>query len=145
MRHALVIGLLLGCVVGGVSAISYAQSEPIVIIGNPEIADTIQKEDIKQIFLGKKTRWENDTKIVFVLLNDELTYSAFLKEYVGKTIFQYTNYWKQQVFTGQGRMPKAVKTSEEMIEYIAGTAGAIGFAAPQNITGNAIKILTVQN
>ena len=91
-------------------------TEHIVLIGNADIEDSLTSEDVKQIFLGRKTRWHDDSTITFVLFNDNTATPIFLKEYVKKTPFQYKNFWKKQVFTGKGRMPKSFKHPEDVIE-----------------------------
>jgi hypothetical protein len=69
----------------------------------------------------------------------------FLKDYVRKTPFQFKNYWKKQVFTGKGRMPKAFKQIEDEINFIANTEGAISFALLDDVTGHdTVKIIPIQ-
>ena len=120
-----------------------ATSESVVMIGHKEITDVLTRDDVKQIFLGRMTRWKDDTKITFVLLSESSVYETFLKEYIDKTIFQYTNYWKKQVFTGKGRMPKTFDSSAELIEFVAATEGAIGFVAAQETIPETVIILTI--
>ena len=61
-----------------------------------------------------------------------------------KTIFQYTNYWKKQVFTGKGRMPKLLKTNEAVIEYITNTKGAISFVRAADVSTDTVKIIAIE-
>jgi ABC-type phosphate transport system substrate-binding protein len=122
----------------------YAEENPAVIIGHPEIEDTLTRDEVKQIFLGRKTRWGDDNKIVFVIYNEKEVYDTFLKEYVNKTIFQYTNYWKKQVFTGKGRMPKSFKTCEEVMEFVSATEGSISFVSAGDVDMNLVSILTIE-
>jgi hypothetical protein len=65
-----------------------ADNGQILIIGHKVVADSLKKEEVKAIFLGKKTRWADDTRIIFVLCSDQQVYNTFLKEYVRKTVFQ---------------------------------------------------------
>jgi hypothetical protein len=82
--------------------------------------------------------------IGFVILKEDTAYAAFLRAYVSKTITQYTNYWKKQVFTGKGRMPKMFENAAEMIEYIASHDGVISFLSPEEIIDHdTIHIITV--
>ena len=119
-----------------ISNICYGDQYNVVLIAHKSVPNSISKESIKQIFLGKKTRWDGDTKIVFAVSSDKNTCIPFLKEYVGKTYSQYRNYWKKQVFTGKGRMPMSFN--------IASPIGlSLGCIIPSTIPIRTIKMGTV--
>jgi ABC-type phosphate transport system substrate-binding protein len=146
MKKGMLIGILLVLFIQPSTLKVSADNEQLVIIGHKNVADSLKKNEVKQIFLGRKTRWENDEKILFVVLAEEPAYTTFLKEYVGKTIFQYKNYWKKQVFTGKGRMPKLFKNGTKLIDYVSSTEGAISFAMVHDVTADdRVKIITIEN
>ncbi len=120
-----------------------ADTQDVVIVGNENAADSVTKGEIKEIFLGKKTRWDNNAGLTFVLFRDEKHYETFLKEYVGKTASQYSSYWKIQVFNGTGRMPLFLKDKTEVISFVSGTLGAIGFVGSGDIRADKVKIIKV--
>lgn len=144
MKNACIIGILFTFFSVLISGPAFAGDEDIVLVGHQDITDSLTKEEVKQIFLGRKTRWTDDTKITFVIFNDKEIYETFLKTYVRKTPFQYKNYWKKQVFTGKGRMPKFFKHSEDLINFLSQTEGAISFARLQDIDTNVVKIIPVE-
>jgi ABC-type phosphate transport system substrate-binding protein len=146
MKKNWVVGILIMILFNGLASLdSWAANEQqIVLIGHPSVVTALKKSEIEDIFLGKKTRWADDTKIDFVILGAPQVYSAFLKEYLGKTVFQYTNYWKKQVFTGKGRMPEAFSTSSAVIQYVSNTTGAISFVVAQDVDPTLVKVITVE-
>ncbi len=100
----------------------------IIIIANPDVpTNVLYKKDIKKIFLGKMGKWQNNDKIIPVVLKDESMHKLFLKEYIKRTPSQFKMVWKRAMFTGKGKPPKKFKTEKDMIEYIAKTKGAIGY------------------
>jgi ABC-type phosphate transport system substrate-binding protein len=116
----------------------------VVVIGNPGISDsTLSAGNVKNIFLGKKTKWSNGRKIIFVILKKSETHKNFLKQYIGRTTSQFRNYWKKQVFTGKGRTPKVFKTETAMVEFVQNTPGAVGYISPQT-PAKGVKTITVQ-
>lgn len=143
MKRILMFGILCVLALGGVISSASPAAEEIVLIGHTRIEENISQEEIQQIFLGKKTRWHDDTRIIFAIFNQEEVYKSFLKEYVRKTYSQYLNYWKKQVFTGKGRMPQAFNTPEELMTFVATTEGAISFARIQDVDQTRVKILSV--
>ncbi|MBW1940195.1 MAG: substrate-binding domain-containing protein [Deltaproteobacteria bacterium] len=108
--------------------ISAASDGDVIIIGNKNVpASSLSKKDIQNIYLGRKTKWDNNQKIIFVTLKKGEVHKRFIKEYVGKTSAQYRNYWKKQVFTGKGKAPKCFDAEEKLVDYVANTEGAIGY------------------
>jgi hypothetical protein len=103
-----------------------------VLVGHTSVSETLSEDEVKQIFLGRMTRKDGHT-LVFVIFKEKKVYSEFLKTYIGKTITQYANYWKKQVFTGKGRMPKMFSESTELLEFIESHEGALGFLPSEKL------------
>ncbi len=144
------IGILLcltsiGIVAPGVS--SLAQDENPILIANTAVPDRpFSKTEVQNIFLGKVTKIDG-AKITFVILKSGDVHTAFLAAYLSRTPAQYTQYWKKLVFSGKGRSPKAIETEDELMEYIAQTAGAIGYigtATAETLTSDDIRPVTIQ-
>ncbi len=105
-----------------------ADENNILIITHKDVpASLLSEEDIKQIFLGKKTKWRNNQKIRFATLSKKDEHKRFLKKYVGKTSIQYSHYFKQLIFTGKGKAPRSFSSSDHLVDYVANTQGAIGY------------------
>ncbi|MFH2044541.1 MAG: hypothetical protein ABIK92_05295 [Pseudomonadota bacterium] len=134
-----IIGLvLLVPVAGAVSA------GDVQIIANKNVSlSYISSNMLKDIFLGKKNTWDNGSSINFVTLDSGQSHIDFLKDYLQKSDAQFNNYWKKQVFTGQGQMPKAFSSDKAMIDFVAGTNGAIGYVSSTADTGS-VKTITVK-
>lgn len=140
MWQAWVVLMLIAA--GYYPAIAFAQE--VVLIGNKSIPENVlNSDDIKNIFLGRKTRWSNDTKIQFVILKRGDIHEKFLKDYIGKTDSQYTTYWKKMVFTGKGRSPQAFESAQALVEFVASTPYAIGYA-PASVTNDTVKIIKIR-
>jgi len=113
----------------------------IDIITNENVpASTLDRDDVKQIFLGKKTTWDNGAKIVFVVQARTEASDLFLKTYVLKNAYQYDIYWKKQVFTGKGKAPKSFSSDQDLVQFVSQTPGAIGYVSSGTATGKAKTI-----
>jgi ABC-type phosphate transport system substrate-binding protein len=110
-----------------------AHAIDVKIIVHPDVQETISDNDIRNIFLGKKTQWSNNQRIRFVLFTEQHTYQTFITHYVRKTLYQYRNYWRKKVFTGTGMMPVMFNKYSQCIDYVQRTKGAISFV-PENCT-----------
>lgn len=121
-----------------------AFAEDVVIICNKSVAiNSISKDDMERIYLGKKNLWDGGGKIEPVILQNELA-DSFLTTYVGKNATTFGNYWKKMLFSGKGNGPKQFTKPKEVVDYVASTQGAIGFV-PAGTNSDAVKILPVSN
>ncbi|OQX22504.1 MAG: hypothetical protein BWK80_30295 [Desulfobacteraceae bacterium IS3] len=126
--------LLIFAMIMGISAgacIPDAVATDVLIICNKNVPDaSLSKDDIRNIFLGMKTEWSNGKKIVFVTLEDSDINESFMKDYLSKTPFQFTAYWRKQVFTGKGKPPKNFPDEAALSAFVANTDGAVGYVSP---------------
>ena len=100
----------------------------VLIITNKSVGEkALSSKDIKNIFLGNTQKWQDLTTIYFVILDDDNIHPDFLKSYINKTPSQFKAYWRNRVFSGKGEFPKELKTSSEIVDYVANTKGAIGY------------------
>lgn len=114
---------------------SYAE-DVVVIVNNNVPVDSLPREDIKKIFLGQKKMWKNNNEIHFVVQkNSSEVHHRFLEEYVGRTAFQYQNYWRKQLFTGRGKTPRSLD-NDKIIEFVLKNNGSISYVSSEaNIDG----------
>jgi ABC-type phosphate transport system substrate-binding protein len=112
----------------------------VQIIANASIgAAELSTDDVKEIFLGTKTAVAG-VDVVPVLANTGSAHELFLKTYVGKSDQGLRNHFKSLVFTGKGSMPKSFASDAEIVKYVAGTKGAIGYISGSADAGAAKKI-----
>lgn len=123
----------------------FTMAEDVLIIANENVTvSSLGRDDIKHIFLGQKTSWNDGSKIIFVVQDRTKAGDAFLKKYLNKTASQYEVYWKKQVFSGKGKMPYSFSSNQELVEFVSRTPGAISYVSSGTTTGNT-KIITVHN
>ncbi len=121
-----------------------AFANDIVIIGNNDVSvDSLNPNDVKLIFLGKKKSWENGSKITFATLSERDVHQGFLKKFIKKSPSQYKIYWKKLVFTGKGTAPKSYDKENGIIDFVAATPGAVGYIGSESapVAQGKVKIL----
>jgi ABC-type phosphate transport system substrate-binding protein len=138
---ALCGGLLLwSCLAGGIST----AAADLVIIGNPQLpADSIDSRDLKRIYLGKKSRWSDDSSVVPVMMKSGPLQDEFVTEYLDRSVNRFVTHWRQLVFTGKGVPPRSFATENELVDFISRTPGAVGFASPGADVAD-VKVLRVE-
>ncbi|MFH2065851.1 MAG: substrate-binding domain-containing protein [Pseudomonadota bacterium] len=114
----------------------------VLIIANNSVSqESLNKEDLQNIFLGKMAKWSDNTSIYFVTSENEV-HEDFLKTYINRSSSQFRNYWRKMVFTGKGQKPKALNSDEEIIQFVSETSGAIGYVSTDAALKN-VKTITV--
>ncbi|MFZ5562532.1 MAG: hypothetical protein ACOZBW_00655 [Thermodesulfobacteriota bacterium] len=132
----------MAAVIWGLPGLSRADT--VFVFANADVADgTLTQMEMQNIYLGKKDKWSDNRKINFAALNSGTCHDEFLKQHVARTDFQFQNYWKKQIFTGQGQPPKAFGSEADLIDYVSRTSGAIGYSCTAPDKGK-VKIMTVQ-
>ncbi len=117
-------------------------ADGIVIITHKDVAESaISKSDLKNIYLGKKSKL-GGKKVTIITLKSGDTHKSFLKQYVSKTESQFKKYWKKQVFTGKGKTPKSFKKESDLVAHVAKTKGAIGYISSSS-SNDSVKVLTI--
>jgi len=113
------------------------------IIANPSVkAETISASEVKSVFLKKRNSLRDGTHVEPVLSIGGPAHAAFLKEYLDKDDDALQNHYRSLVFTGNGSMPKALRSDEEVVAYVAKTRGAIGYVN-SNAAVYGVKTLAV--
>jgi ABC-type phosphate transport system substrate-binding protein len=119
----------------------------VLVIAHPDTPlSSLEKKEVKDIFTGKKTRWDGKLKVVIATLKNSEIHRQFLGKFIKKTPAQFRNYWRRKVFTGEGKSPKSFKNEAELIAYIAKTKGAVGYISTASaVKDKAVKRITIDN
>jgi len=117
-------------------------AEETFIVNGGSATATLSADQVKDYFLGKKTSWEDGSKVVIVVVKDGSTNEALLAR-LGKNSQQFQTGWKKLVFTGKAAMPEQVDTDEAVVELVARTPGAIGFIDKGKLK-DGVKAVAVQ-
>ncbi len=117
---------------GTVVCTDAARAEVVIIANTSVEVNGITKEKLKKIYTGQQVRWSNGQPIKPVLLVEGEVHKDFVQRYIDKTPNQFQNYWRKMIFTGQGIKPKTFASEQDLVNYVAETAGAIGYVSASN-------------
>jgi hypothetical protein len=81
---------------------AFAQDVLIVVNGNAGVTQ-ITETQLRDIFTGVRTRFDNGTRAVPVLLKGGPVHEVFLHKHVGDTPDEFRVRWRKAVFTGRDR------------------------------------------
>ena len=117
-------------------------AEETLVVNGASALSGLSSDQMKDYFLGKKTTWEDGTKVVVVVIKDGSSSDALLSK-LGKNNQQFMTGWKKLVFTGKGSMPEQVESDDALIALIAKTPGAIGLVDKSKVK-DGVKAIVLQ-
>lgn len=133
IRHILLlaVALLLGA---GLGSTGEAAEKVAIVVNESVPLDTLEVVELQRIYLSKRTRWPDDTRIVAAMLREGPVHRTFVEDVLDRSLSKFATYWKQIVFTGQGVPPKSFETEEEILDFVSRTPGAIGYVSSRTKT-----------
>lgn len=115
----------------------------VIVIANPNLkADFVSRNELKAVFTGTSTRLAGGDRVVPVLLREGNTHNAFTSKFLDRSPIALTMNWRGLVMSGEAAMPRTFDTEAQEVEYVAHTAGAIGYISEETPHGG-VKVLTV--
>jgi ABC-type phosphate transport system substrate-binding protein len=120
-----------------------AWADTLIIAHKDAPEATLSEKELQEIFLGKRVQWQDNSAIHPATVKDKDLHSAFLKQYIKKSVSKWNAHWKRLVFTGNGTPPQQFDTGQALLEYVADTEGAIGYIDAETPVEN-VTIIEVQ-
>ncbi|CAM4136097.1 phosphate ABC transporter substrate-binding protein [Pseudoalteromonas byunsanensis] len=121
------------------AASAHCAAEVSVIV-HPSNGNTLDKDSIAKIYLGKTKSFNDGTKVQAVSLNSGNVVDEFTSNVLGKSSSQYKAYWSKLIFTGKGTPPEGLDSEQAVLDFVAGNTDAIGYVDSGKVTG-AVKVI----
>lgn len=98
--------------------VSFLQAQMVVATHNDSEIQTLQKELVQYLYLGKIESIKG-VRVRVLLSKQRELHAQFCKEILGKSESQYNSYWARLVFTGKKSMAKRLSAQEikEQMEH----------------------------
>jgi ABC-type phosphate transport system substrate-binding protein len=113
----------------------------VAIVVHPSVTDTINKEDLSRVFLGKAKSLDGGHKVTPLNLPEgNATREEFNDKVLGKNDSQLKSYWSKLIFTGKGQPPKEIGSDREVKQLIAADSGLIGYIDAASVD-DSVKVL----
>ncbi|MGR9114189.1 MAG: hypothetical protein ACU85E_00360 [Gammaproteobacteria bacterium] len=107
---------------------AFSKDSSIVPFSLVQQYNKFTREDLREIFFGRRTRWPDGSPLrVFVLPDQNPVHIKFAKEILGVYPYQLRSAWDRMVYSGTGTPPVVVDSLEQMQILITQTPGAIGY------------------
>lgn len=116
------IGLVLAC------GSFHARAQQL--IAHPDTGvDALTRNEARLFFTMRLKNWPNGTAVkVFVLPDNHPLHGIFANRILELYPYQLRRVWDRQLFSGTGQAPTTVANEQDMLERVATTPGAVGYA-----------------
>ncbi|MBK1693474.1 hypothetical protein CKO09_01800 [Chromatium weissei] len=118
--------------------VNSAGADP-VIIGHVD-TPTLDQITLQRIYTGK-TVTLNGIRITPVnLISGNELRTHFMHNYLEEDEAEYVGYWTVRRYVGKGAPPQELKNSNEVLQFVTKTVGAIGYIDETELTAE-VKVL----
>ena len=129
-------------VIALLAAASLLPAEDVIVLNGASTVSVMTSDQAKDLFLGKKSSWDDGSKVVVVVAKDGPGSDSVMK-LVGKSEQQFQTAWKKLIFTGKGSMPEMADSDDAVVAFVAKTPGAIGMVDKAKVK-DGVKAIPVQ-
>jgi ABC-type phosphate transport system substrate-binding protein len=113
--------LVLAGVCGGAPA-----AGGIVVIGHPGVPE-LDTATVQRIYTGRVIEVNGVSVTAVNASAGSPTRNRFLQDYLNQDEDKYTAYWIVRRYVGKGASPRELPRSEDIINFVRSTPGAIGY------------------
>jgi ABC-type phosphate transport system substrate-binding protein len=115
----------------------------VAVIAHPDApADTLSNTRLLDFYTGDVQTWNGEIAVVFFDLKPRTEVKKTFYHYLGKSPSRMKSIWMKRLLAGEGEPPQTLGSNREMLEKVAATPGAIGFAHRDSVRGP-VKILAI--
>ena len=121
-----------------------ARAQVAVVAHKSVPAHDIDVRRLLDIYSLEETKWKDGTRIVLFDLKGKNDLKTQFYDYLGRRPEDMKRLWLRLILSGEGRSPTLLKSPEAVLDEIAETPGAIGYAPLAAVTDEVKVIATIQ-
>lgn len=131
---ALLVALILATPV-----LSWAGGDLVIIVNKSNKTNSLSHDEVKSIFLGKRSVWTLGGNILTCDLTeedageDDSARAIFAKTFLHKDLHVLKSYWIKMIFSGRSRPPVTKKSAEAVKKFVSIHKDAIGYIYRQDM------------
>lgn len=113
----------------------------LIVVNDKTDLDSISVKELRSVYLKKVTSLPTGESAVVSGLKEGDVRDEFLLKVLRKTDSTLNSYWSRLIFTGRANPPRLFSSSEQLLEFIAKTPGAIAYINDDAIMIDGVKKL----
>jgi ABC-type phosphate transport system substrate-binding protein len=118
-----------------------AGADVVVVVSANSTVDSLTKDQVSDIFMGKAYSFPNGNKAIAIDQKDgSRERTIFYKKMGGKSDSQLKAYWAKLIFSGRGYPPKQFADASEVKKSLASNPNQISYIAEEDVDSS-VKIV----
>ncbi len=119
-----------------------ARADVVVVVSATSSVDSLSKDQVSDIFLGKTSYFPNGTKAIAIdQKDDSREWIDFYKKVCGKSSSQLKSYWAKLIFSGRKQPPKQLADSAEVKKSVSSNPSKISYIAEEAVDSSVKVVL----
>lgn len=120
-------------------------SQDFQVVVHPSVQGTrISRTNLSALFMGKTSRWGDKAQAMPVDQSAKAPVRrAFTVSVIGLSMGELQMYWQRRVAADRIFPPPIKGSDEEVLRYVAATAGAVGYVGPETAIPEGVKLVAV--
>jgi ABC-type phosphate transport system substrate-binding protein len=133
----------LACATAPLAAAADAPEFQIVVHQTVE-GSRISRSVLADIYRGNVIRWGNEIRILPVDQSSQAPVrQAFTRDVLHQSLGEVQEYWTQRMATDRQTPPPTKPSDAEVLAFVAGKKGAIGYVSAGAALPDGVKVLTL--
>ena len=121
------------------------QEDLAVIVHESVDVESIDKDDLLEIYTLNRQNWRGDTNIIVSDYKGNSDVRDIFYDYIGTNVNSIKRIWLRAQFTGRTTPPNIVKSIDEMIESVLDRPGTIGYVPMSKVPEGAKVLLRINH
>lgn len=130
------------------AAMGAAATEPApfkLIVNAKSPGRTIARDAVAQVYLGKAQRWSDGSPAIAVdLSSTSPVRRSFSEAVLAMSVDGVKNHWLKLMLSGDKRPPVTKQSDEDVIAFVAGDRGAIGYVSEATPLPATVRTIAIQ-
>ncbi|HUI29935.1 MAG TPA: hypothetical protein VLX91_06930 [Candidatus Acidoferrales bacterium] len=127
-----------------VLAAAGAQAQVAVIANKSVPEESIQISKLNDIYSLRQKTWSNGSIIIPVTLKSDNEVSRKFFDAFGMSSMEMKKLWMRAQLTGEGQPPEGMNSTDEILDKVASTPGAIGYVEADKVNAKVKVLLTIE-
>jgi len=121
-----------------------AQAQVAVVAHKTVPVDTIDTRTLLDIYSLEETNWDDGSRIALFDLKGKNDLKQAFYASLGRRPDEMKRVWLRIILSGEGRSPTLLTSTDEVLDKVAATPGAIGYVPLALVTDEVKVIATIQ-
>lgn len=106
--------------------------------------EELSRQEVARMFLKQRVRWDHGERVRPV----DLSSSWKVRDIFSTVVFRRStmdieDHWKQMVFSGRDVPPPEKSSEQEILDYVSGHPGAVGYVSAGTPLPEKVKVIRV--